>query len=122
MPAGRPPIYKSIDEMLPKLQEWEESIKNGEKPTITGLCLSLDFESKDTLYAYKEKEGFSYPIKKAILIVENGYEKALRENNSTGPIFALKNMGWTDKHVHDMQSSDGTMSPKIEIVRPDEGK
>lgn len=93
----RPPIYNTIDEMIPKLQIWEQSIRDGEKPTVTGLCLALDFESKDTLYAYRDKEGFSYSIKKALLIVENGYEKALRENQPTGSIFALKNMGWKDK-------------------------
>ena len=29
--------------------------------------------------------------------IENGYEKRLFENNPTGSIFALKNMGWKDK-------------------------
>ncbi len=95
--AGRPPIYEKLEDMLPKLEEWEFSVKFGEKPTITGLCLALDFDSKDTLYAYRDKEEFSYSIKKALLIVENGYEKALRENAPTGSIFALKNMGWKDK-------------------------
>lgn len=94
---GRPPIYNTVDEMLPKLQAWEQDVSSGSKPTVTGLCLALDFDSKDTLYAYRDKPDFSYPIKKALLIVENGYEKALRENNATGSIFALKNMGWKDK-------------------------
>jgi hypothetical protein len=97
MSAGRPPIYESVEQMLPKLEQWEKQITEGEKPTVTGLCLALEFDSKDTLYAYRDKEGFSYPIKKALLIVENGYEKALRENSPTGSIFALKNMGWKDK-------------------------
>ena len=95
--TGRPPIYESVDQILPVLQDWENAIKDGEKPTVTGLCLALGFDSKDTLYAYRDKEGFSYSIKKALLIVENGYEKALRENQPTGSIFALKNMGWKDK-------------------------
>ena len=38
----------------------------------------------------------------ALLIVENGYEMALRENNAAGSIFALKNMGWKDKTEHEM--------------------
>ena len=95
--AGRPPIYNNVDEMINKLHEWERSIKNGEKPTVTGLCLALGFESKDTLYNYSRKPGFSYPIKRALLIVENGYEEALSQNNATGSIFALKNMGWKDR-------------------------
>ena len=95
--VGRPPIYSTVEDILPALERWEERIADGEKPTVTGLCLALGFDSKDTLYAYRDKEGFSYPIKKALLIVENGYEKALRENQPTGSIFALKNMGWKDK-------------------------
>jgi hypothetical protein len=94
---GRPPIYEKLEDMLPMLQAWEQTIADGEKPTVTGLCLALEFDSKDTLYAYRDKPDFSYSIKKALLIVENGYEKALRENAPTGSIFALKNMGWKDK-------------------------
>lgn len=113
MPAGRPPIYKSVDEMLPKLQEWEESINAGEKPTITGLCLALDFADKSTLYDYAEKEQFSHPIKRAMMIVENGYEKALRENNATGSIFALKNMGWRDKVEQEHSGDINPIFPKF---------
>lgn len=97
MTLGRPPIYNSVDEILPLLQKWEENISEGERPTVTGLCLALNFESKDTLYAYRDKKDFSYSIKRALLIVENGYEKALRDQAATGSIFALKNMGWKDK-------------------------
>lgn len=105
--VGRPPIYSSVDEMILKLQEWERKIVDGEKPTVTGLCLALDFESKDTLYSYRDKDEFSYPIKRALLIVENGYEKALRDNNATGSIFALKNMGWKDKIETEMSGELG---------------
>lgn len=97
MRLGRPPIYETVEQMLPVLEKWEESIKNGEKPTITGLALALGFCDKSTLYDYAAKTDFSHSIKTAILIVENGYEKALRGNSPTGSIFALKNMGWKDK-------------------------
>lgn len=102
MRTGRPPIYTTAEELIPKLEAWEQTIAEGEKPTVTGLCLYLGFESKDTLYAYRDKPEFSYPIKMALLIVENGYETALRGNNPTGSIFALKNMGWKDKSEHEM--------------------
>lgn len=105
MIMGRPPIYEKVDDLLPALEAWETSIKGGEKPTVTGLCLALGFDSKDTLYAYRDKDGFSYPIKKALLIVENGYEKALRENQPTGSIFALKNMGWKDRQEVEQSGS-----------------
>lgn len=109
MPAGRPPIYNTIEEMLPALEAWEEKIKLGESPTITGLCLALDFDSKDTLYAYRDKKEFSYPIKRAILFVEHGYEKGLKENNTSGSIFALKNFGWKDKQ--ELQHSGDENNP-----------
>lgn len=107
MPAGRPPIYQTADEIQPKIDAWLESVKEGETPTVTGLCLALGFESKDTLYAYREKPEFSYPIKRCLLVVENGYESALRQNNATGSIFALKNMGWKDKTEQDLKVEGG---------------
>jgi hypothetical protein len=121
MKVGRPPIYDSISGMLPKLQHWEKCVKSGEeKPTITGLCLALEFDSKDTLYAYRDKDEFSYPIKRALLIVENGYENALRESNATGSIFALKNMGWSDKQEIDHTSKGESLAPPIAWIKPNE--
>ena len=73
--AGRPPIYDTVDKLTPVIDEWLQSIKDGEKPTVTGLCLALGFDSKDTLYSYRDKPEFSYPIKRALLIVENGMRK-----------------------------------------------
>lgn len=114
--AGRPPIYESLDEILPKLQEWEETLKEGYKPTVTGLALALGFCSKDTLYAYRDKPIFSYSIKRALLIVENGYEKSLRESGATGSIFALKNMGWKDKTETDLTTNGKEINQPSTIV------
>ena len=99
--VGRPPIYHKVEDMMPLLELWEQSILEGEKPTVTGLTLALGFADKSTLYDYAKKEEFTHPIKTALLIVENGYEKALRDNNATGSIFALKNMGWKDSTAID---------------------
>lgn len=104
MAWGRPPIYENIDQMIPLLQKWEESIIAGEIPTVTGLCLALEF-TKETLYQYRDKPEFSDSIKRALLIVENGYEKALRESSPAGSIFALKNMGWKDKTETEMSGT-----------------
>lgn len=65
--------------------------------TITGLAIHLGFESRQSLYDYEKRAGFSYIIKKARLYVENAYEYQLQFGNSTGAIFALKNMDWSDK-------------------------
>jgi len=65
--------------------------------TITGLALHLGFESRQSMYDYEKKDKFTYAIKRARLLIENSYEFQLQHGNSTGAIFALKNMSWTDK-------------------------
>lgn len=72
-------------------------IREPEKPAVTGLALFLGFESRQSMYDYKERKEFSYIIKRAILLIENSYEKGLWNEKCTGVIFALKNMGWVDK-------------------------
>jgi hypothetical protein len=119
--AGRPPIYNELEEMLPVLEAWEQRIAGGEKPTVTGLTLALGFADKSTLYDYSKNEKFSHSIKRALLIVENGYEQALRENAPTGSIFALKNMGWKDKSEVE-QSGNLSINWKEEKVYAPEPK
>ncbi len=70
---------------------------NEEDVTITGIALFLGFESRQSLYDYEKKSDYSYIIKRARMFVENTYEKGLKTQYSSGSIFALKNMGWTDK-------------------------
>lgn len=120
--GGRPPIFESEDELKSKVNEYFEWVKGEretvinekgeteerwkripEHVTITGLALFLGFESRQSIYDYGEKEGeFSYIIKNARLRVENKYEQNLHQQNCTGSIFALKNMGWKDKTETDL--------------------
>lgn len=96
--GGRPPKYETPEELQKKCTEYFESaIKLEEKITITGLALFLGFDSRQSLYDYKEKKAFSYIIKNAMLTVENSYES----KGTNFDIFALKNMGWTDKQEID---------------------
>ena len=77
--SGRPPIFKSVKELKEKINEYfdnslPEEIKDDEtgdvsikypRPlTITGLCLYLGFESRQSFYAYEQKEEFSYTIRR----------------------------------------------------------
>lgn len=105
--GGRPPMYKSPKALIQKIGEYFDHIQ-GEKvgrkwirpqepPTVTGLALFLGFSSRQSLLDYKEKEEFTDIIKRAVTVVENGYELKLSSMASTGAIFALKNMGWQDK-------------------------
>jgi hypothetical protein len=96
--SGRPPIYpdnqKGFNIVKEKCIEYfEQCNENQEKATITGLALFLGFNSRGTLNDYAKKEVFSDVIKRAMLTVENSYEKS----GTTFDMFALKNMGWKDK-------------------------
>lgn len=107
--GGRPPKYESVDELAEAINEY---LEEAEIKTITGLAISLGFESRQSLYDYEKRDEFSYIIRRAKLFVENYYElQLLTSNSATGPKFALQQMGWTDKHDIDLKSSDGSMSP-----------
>jgi hypothetical protein len=95
-PGGRPPIFASPEEMQKKIDQYFNV--EIEKHTLTGLALFLGFESKQSLYDYEKKPEFSYPIKRAKLMIENQIEKEVRADphNASG-IFMLKNFGWHDK-------------------------
>jgi hypothetical protein len=106
---GRPPKYESADELKDAIDKYLQ--QEGPK-TITGLALALGFESRQSLYDYEQKESFSYIIRRAKLFVENYYEMQLIDGSSAqGAKFALQQMGWSSKSVHDLKSSDGSMSP-----------
>lgn len=97
MAGGRPAHFDNAEELKIEADKYFESIKDVEYPTVTGLALYLGFESRQSVYDYEKNGEFSYIIKRARLMVENGYEKELRSDKPTGAIFALKNMGWVDK-------------------------
>jgi len=99
--GGRPPKYEKPEQLREKCVEYFEScIELDEKITITGLALFLGFCSRNTLYDYAKKEEFKYIIKNAMLVVENSYES----KGTNFDIFALKNMGWTDRQEIDMKA------------------
>lgn len=95
--GGRPPVFETPSQFESKVEGYFESIKESKEPcTITGLCLFLGFESRQSFYDYEQKDGFSYIVKRARLMVESNYEQRLDRQSPTGAIFALKNMGWKD--------------------------
>jgi hypothetical protein len=97
--AGRPRIYDSPDELESQCDKYfDECLELKERPTVTGLALHLGFASKQSLYDYEKEDKFSYPIKKSLTRIENALERKLDGQAVTGVIFALKNMGWKDKH------------------------
>jgi len=98
--SGRPPLFDSPKELLSRITEYFDLIEEPEslEPlTITGLCLFLGFESRQSFYDYEKKEEYTYIIKRARLVIESAYERLLNSKTPTGAIFALKNMGWFDR-------------------------
>jgi hypothetical protein len=139
--SGRPPKYKKREEIAAKLAEYliyiqgekrtvadedgdlDEWVRHPEPITITGLCLYLGFESRQSFYDYEKKKEFSYIIKRARLLVENKYEKGLGGKEVAGAIFALKNMGWVDKvetGITDKKGNDVAVphAPQIMVIAP----
>jgi hypothetical protein len=108
--AGQPPFFKDPESLETAILKYFDT---EEKYTITGLALALGFESRQSIYDYKERPQFSYIIKRACLMVENGYEKALHGNNVAGAVFALKNMGWADN-----LKTENSNEHKVEIKPP----
>lgn len=117
--AGRPPKFKTVEELEEKIEEYfnycDETIIDNKvitnaisvpitKPyTISGLCVYLNI-CRDTLCEYEKNIIFSDTIKNAKSKIENYVE----ENSLTGKlnptvsIFNLKNnFGWKDKHEID---------------------
>jgi hypothetical protein len=94
MAMGRPMIWKSPEELQKLVDDYFQST---ERWTLSGLAVHIGICRK-TLYNYESKDDFLHIIKKARDKVESIYEeRAIYENNPTGVIFALKNMGWSDK-------------------------
>lgn len=92
--GGRPELWDDPVELELNINRYFD---NSEKPTLSGLAMSLGI-SRETLYKYGHKAKFSDIIKKSISKVESTYEeKLIYGNKPTGVIFALKNMGWSDK-------------------------
>jgi hypothetical protein len=107
MPAGQPLKFKSVEELQKKIDAYFKRCKEEKEPyTITGLAISLG-TNRQTLINYEKKEEYFDTIKAAKSRVENYAEIQLFKANPTGPIFALKNFGWSDKREHEHTGADG---------------
>ena len=113
-PVGRPRKYSSPEEFDARVDEYAQYCKEEMEPvTWSGLALFLGFANRSCIDEYGKRPEFSYSVKRAKAFVEWNYEKMLAGgSNAAGSIFALKNMGWKDKHEVDNTSSDGSMATK----------
>lgn len=105
--VGKPPTNDpdNVEEIQRKIDLYFESLERTvgddivvDDPTFSGLALALGYSSRQSLWENsKSNKPISLPLKKAMLRIEESYEKALRFQTCTGAIFALKNRGWADK-------------------------
>ena len=105
--VGRPPAFESAEALDLAICDYFENpptrtVLMGGKEllvpvlTITGLCLHIGFESRQSFYDYEKKPKFTYIVKRARMFIEHEYEGMLGMGNCAGAIFALKNHGWKD--------------------------
>ena len=99
--GGRNPIYNSPDHMQKKINEYFDSTQIW---TVPGLAYYLGFADRQSLIDYEKKDEFFFAIKRAKLRIEafNAEQLHMKNNNTTGIIFTLKNMGWSDKQDLDL--------------------
>ena len=104
---GRPRIIESPAEMDRLVEEYVTKCHEEEEPlTLTGMILHLGLSSRRVFDDYQDRPEFTHSVKRAKLLIENGYEVDLRRTgNPAGSIFALKNMGWSDRREVEFRGS-----------------
>lgn len=113
-PRSRPLKFQSVEELQAKIDEYfaDKLVPKQlgdtfyyEPITITGLALALD-TSRETLCNYELRDDFFDTVRRAKLRVEEYAERQLYLGKSAaGPIFALKNHGWSDKQQVEQSGS-----------------
>jgi len=97
-PVGRPRMYKTPEDMWQKAEEY---LSTTTKPSISALALHLGFTDRQSLYDYENRyPEFACTIKKIRGNIVAHFEQMLANEdnkNNTGPIFMLKNFGYSDK-------------------------
>lgn len=114
---GRPRAIESPERFDELVAEYIADAKTNSMPlTLTGMILHLGLCSRASLDEYKNYDGFSNSVKKAKLLIENGYENKLHTTTPTGPIFALKNFGWADRQDLNVAGQPDGAPIKTEVI------
>lgn len=147
MPAGRPNLYETAEEMQRLIDLYFLTCKIHQKgdfelvpddeesqliisgipdvnPTISGLAYTLGMTT-ESLRNYGTKEEFSATVKRAKQRVEQHLEGHLYGNSVAGAIFNLKNnFGWKDKTEQEVQMSGSTTltDEQLELIATRRGK
>ena len=113
--GGRPPHYESVEELTAKLDEYikyEDSQKKGAGTglyTIEGAALFLGFSSRQSMYDYAKRDGFSYILERFRLFMTNWNVKKLYWGGTMpGAKFWLTNHGGYTEEVTQHQKQEIT--------------
>ena len=110
--VGKPRLFKDAAELKACLDKYKAYLKESKKPpTIAGLAYYTGIE-RQTIYNYKEREGYESTLKDFRDWVIMTYEEVAIEKGGGGIIFLLKNYGYTDKSEHEI-SGDTSLNIKI---------
>jgi len=92
MPVGRPPKFKSPEELEALIEGYFQTCKEEKRPyTILGLAIYLDVD-RCFIRDYGRKDQFTPTIKRAKAKIENYAEEKLFDGKATaGVIFNLAN-------------------------------
>lgn len=146
--VGRPPMYKSKEEIQEKIDKYFEEcegkvledkdgnpilnkyggviIMGSKPPTVTGLALALGFSTRQSLLNYQAQDEFLDTITRAKSRVEQYAEERLFDRDgSHGAQFSLRNnfKGWKSKDIEETEDvstvDDGFMEALNATARED---
>jgi hypothetical protein len=104
-------MFETPEEMQAIIDKYFEEVK---QPTISDIAVYLGFADRYSLYEYEKKPLFTYTIKRLRARITAMYERAVVGNNAAGPIFMLKNLGYSDKQEIDL-NANVTKMDKIKV-------
>ena len=102
-----------------QVYEHKQVLEQVEPFLVTGLALALG-TTRETLAVYQRDKEFSAAIKSAKERVARDYEKRCAKRGNGGDIFALKNMGWTDKQEVEHSGNMNLFGQAHEALQEDE--
>lgn len=96
--GGRPRTWTDLAALEAAITKYLETTFAADKaPTISGLALALNFESRRSIQDYANRnDEFSAPIKRALLAITDYWEGKLDKAQCVGAIFWLKDAGMKD--------------------------
>lgn len=110
-PVGRPPKYKTPEEMQEGIDAYfQERLDTDMPPTVSGLAYHLGM-STEAFRNYEGKENFLATVKRAKQRIEIALEERLFGQAVTGVIFNLKNnFSWKDKQENEITGQGLTVT------------